>query len=76
MFFTKWTLAYEDPIQSDIAFERIKARGNDFSSMQFLKNFRDAFVEISSGRGWVRIDGSADMESIHHQVRQTIIEAL
>ncbi len=55
-------------VPAEIAYERIRARGEDLESLSFLRATRAVYLELAGARGWSVVDATGSTESIVAQI--------
>jgi dTMP kinase len=55
-------------VPAEIAYERIRARGEDLESLDFLRASRAVYLEFARARGWRVVDATGTTESITSRI--------
>lgn len=57
-------------VPAEVAYERIRARGEDSESLDFLRATRAAYVEMAQNQGWGVVDATGPTDAITRHIRE------
>lgn len=57
----------------EISMERIKARGYDFNSYDYLDKFNYYVIELSKRYNFIKVDGNKDIVEVSNEIKEKLI---